>query len=78
MTPVLVPEEAATYLGAILLAFNRKIFGSLLDESDALAEGGHASSAVLIAGNESEFFLFVGKFDYPFLHRINLLVFYFF
>jgi hypothetical protein len=55
MTPVLLPEEAATHLGAILLAFNREIFGSFLDESDALAEAGHASSAVLIAGTVLEY-----------------------
>lgn len=56
MTSVLVPEEAATHLGAILLAFNREIFGSFLDEADELAGLGQAPSAVLIAGTVLEYF----------------------
>jgi hypothetical protein len=56
MTSVLVPEEAASHLGAILLAFNREIFGSFLDEADELAELGQATSAVLIAGTVLEYF----------------------
>jgi hypothetical protein len=33
MTSVLVPDEAASHLGAILVAFNREIFASFLDEA---------------------------------------------
>jgi len=56
MTSVLVPDEAASHLGAILLAFNRQIFGALLDEAGELAELGQAASAVLIAGTVLEYF----------------------
>jgi len=56
MTSVLVPEEAASHLGAILLAFNREIFGSFLDEADELASLGLATSAVIIAGTVLEYF----------------------
>ena len=55
MTSVLVPEEAASHLVAILLAFNRQIFGSFLDEADELAELGQVTSAVLIAGTVLEY-----------------------
>ncbi len=56
MTSVLVPDEAASHLGAILLAFNREIFGSFLDEADELARLGQANSAVIIAGTVLEYF----------------------
>jgi hypothetical protein len=56
MTSVLVPDEAASHLGAILLAFNRQIFGSFLDEADELARLGQAASAILIAGTVLEYF----------------------
>lgn len=56
MTSVLVPDEAASHLGAILLAFNRQIFGSFLDEADELAGSGQATAAVLIAGTVLEYF----------------------
>jgi hypothetical protein len=39
MPSVLVPDEAASHLGAILMAFNRQIFGSFLDEAEELAGG---------------------------------------
>jgi hypothetical protein len=57
MTSVLVPDEAAGHLGAILLAFNREIFGSFLDEAEELAALGQVTSAVLIAGTVAEYFL---------------------
>src|ERR1700733_2996329 len=56
MASVLVPIEAASHLGAILLAFNRQIFGSFLDEADELAGLGQATAAVLIAGTVLEYF----------------------
>jgi hypothetical protein len=56
MASIPVPEEAASHLGAILLAFNREIFGSFLDEADELAELGQANSALLIAGTVLEYF----------------------
>ena len=56
MTSIPVPEEAASHLGAILLAFNREIFGGFLDEADELAGLGQATSAVLIAGTVLEYF----------------------
>jgi hypothetical protein len=56
MTSVLIPEEAASHLGAILLAFNREIFGSFLDEADELAGLDLATSAVIIAGTVLEYF----------------------
>jgi hypothetical protein len=55
MTSVLVPDEAAGHLGAILLAFNREIFGSLLSEAEELAGLGQATSAVLVAGTVIEY-----------------------
>ena len=55
MTSVPVPDEAATHLGAILLAFNREIFGGFLDEADELAALGQVTSAVLIAGTVLEY-----------------------
>jgi len=63
MTSVLVPDEAASHLGAILLAFNRQIFGSFpsanhtyRDEADELTASGQAASAILIAGTVLEYF----------------------
>jgi hypothetical protein len=56
MASVLVPDEAASHLGAILLTFNRQIFGSFLDEADKLAGLGLATSAILIAGTVLEYF----------------------
>ena len=56
MISVLVPDEAASYLGAILMAFNREIFGSFLDEADELVRSGQSASAVLIAGTVLEYF----------------------
>ena len=50
-----VPDEAANHLGAILLAFNREIFGGFLDEADELAALGQVTSAVLIAGTVLEY-----------------------
>jgi len=55
MDSVLVPQEAANHLGAILLAFNRDISGSLLDEADQLANLGKTTAAVLIAGTVLEY-----------------------
>lgn len=55
MSSVTVPEEAANHLGGILLAFNREIFGSLLDEAQQLAHEGQANAAVLIAGTILEY-----------------------
>ena len=56
MATVAVPEEAAIHLGALLWAFNREIFGTLLDEADELAKLGQAASAVIIAGTVLEYF----------------------
>jgi hypothetical protein len=55
MTSVLVPDDAASHLGAILLAFNREIFGSLLDDANKLAISGQAAQAILIAGTVLEY-----------------------
>ncbi len=55
MPSVLVPEDAASLLSAIVLAFNREISGSLLDEADELVKLGLATSAVLIAGTVLEY-----------------------
>jgi hypothetical protein len=55
MSSVSVPEEAASHLREILLAFNRDIFGSLLDEADQLAESGQETAAILIAGTLLEY-----------------------
>jgi len=55
VTSVLVPEEAASHLAAILLAFNRQTIGTLLDEADELANSGLPTSAILIAGTVLEF-----------------------
>jgi hypothetical protein len=55
MNSVLVPEEAASHLGAILLAFNRGISGSLLNEAEELAKLGQTMAAVLIAGTVLEY-----------------------
>lgn len=57
MASVLVPDEAASHLGAILLTFNREIFGGFLDEADELAGLGLATSAILIAGTVLEYFV---------------------
>ncbi len=56
MISVPVSEEAASHLGAILVAFNREIFSGFLDEAAELAELGQAGSAVLIAGTVLEYF----------------------
>ena len=56
MTSVAVSEEAASHLGAILVAFNREIFSGFLDEAAELAELGQVGSAVLIAGTVLEYF----------------------
>lgn len=56
MASVLVPDEAASHLGALLLTFNRQIFGSFLDEAEELAGMGLTNSAILIAGSVLEYF----------------------
>ena len=55
ITSVPVPDEAVGHLGAILVAFNREIFGSFLDEADELAALGQVASAVLIVGTVLEY-----------------------
>ena len=55
MGSVSVAEEAANHLWAILLAFNRDIFGRLLQEADDLASSGQPNAAVLIAGTVLEY-----------------------
>jgi len=55
MDSVLVPEEAANHLGAVLLAFNRSISASLLDEAGELVNSGQTAAAVLIAGTVLEY-----------------------
>jgi hypothetical protein len=55
MDCVRIPEEAANYLGAMLLSFNRDISGHLLDEAEKLASLGLTASAVIIAGTVLEY-----------------------
>jgi hypothetical protein len=55
MTSVLVPDDAANHLGAMLLAFNRQIFAGFLDEAEELAREGLVASAIVIAGTVLEY-----------------------
>lgn len=55
MGSIVVPEEAASHLAAIVLAFNRDVSGHLLDEAEELAALGHGAAAVLIAGTVLEY-----------------------
>ena len=55
MDSVSVPEEAATHLAAMILAFNRDVFASLLTEVDQLTDSGQIIAAVLIAGTVLEY-----------------------
>jgi hypothetical protein len=54
MESVAIPEDAANHLWEMLLSFNRKTSGRLLDEAEELVAQGQMAPAVIIAGTVLE------------------------